>query len=126
MLLSDVDVIAPCALGAVITPEVARRITARVVAGGANNQLSEAAAGRILFDRGITYAPDYVINAGGIIIVCAEYFRDADRPTIDARIDAIVPRTTQVLQAAREAGEPSGVTADRMARDILAAASGRG
>ncbi len=126
VLLSDGDVVAPCALGAVITPDVARRITARVVAGGANNQLSNAAAGQILFDRGITYAPDYVINAGGIIIVCAEYFRNADRATIEAMIDAIGPRTTQVLQAARRSGEPSGVTADRMARDILAAAPGRG
>ena len=121
ILLSEVDVVAPCALGAVITPDVARRLSAQVVAGGANNQLSDALAGQILFERGITYAPDYVINAAGIIIVCAEYFRDADRATIDARIDMIGPRTTEVLQAARRAGEPSSVTADRMARNILAA-----
>lgn len=123
ILLSEVDVIAPCALGAVITQDVARRMSARVVAGGANNQLADAAAGQILFDRGITYAPDYVINAGGIIIVCAEYFRDATLAGIEAKIDAIGPRTTEVLETARRAGEPSGVTADRMARDILAGGS---
>jgi leucine dehydrogenase len=126
ILLSDVDVIAPCALGAVITPDVARRLSARVVAGGANNQLSNASAGQVLQERGITYAPDYVINAAGIIIVCAEYFRNADKAVIDTQIDAIGPRTTEILETARRAGEPSGVTADRLARGILAAAAHRG
>ena len=83
------DVFSPNALGAILDDEGIARLDCKIVAGGANNQLARAAHGPVLAQRGILYAPDYVINAGGIIIVCAEYFRDADRPTIDARIDAI-------------------------------------
>ena len=57
VLLADVDVVAPCALGQILTPEVARALKARVVAGSANNQLASDEAGRILHDRGIVYAP---------------------------------------------------------------------
>jgi len=73
ILFADADVVAPCALGAIITPEAAGRLTAAVVAGAANNQLSVPEVGAVLARRGILYAPDYVINAGGIIAVSAEY-----------------------------------------------------
>tara|TARA_R110002020_G_scaffold316999_1_gene532682 strand:- start:56321 stop:57379 length:1059 start_codon:yes stop_codon:yes gene_type:complete len=122
ILLSDVDIIAPCALGSVITDDVARHMRAKVIAGGANNQLAGAGAAGILLERGITYAPDYVINAGGIILVSGEYFRDSDRATIDAKIDAIGPRTAQILEIARQTAVSSGAVADRMARDIIARA----
>lgn len=123
ILLADTDIVAPCALGAVITEDVARRMRAKVIAGGANNQLADAAAEQVLMQRGITYAPDYVINAGGIILVSAEYFRDSDLAAVNARIDAIGPRTTEILDKARRTQEPSGVVADRMAQEILAGAA---
>ena len=71
LLRLPVDVFAPCALGGVITEEVAARLPARVIAGAANNQLASPRAGEILADRGVIQAPDFVINAGGVISVRA-------------------------------------------------------
>ncbi|MEI9905945.1 MAG: Glu/Leu/Phe/Val dehydrogenase family protein [Asticcacaulis sp.] len=72
ILTQKVDIVAPCALGSTVTEYAARYIQASIVAGAANNQLATPEAGRILGERGILYAPDYVINAGGIIMVQAE------------------------------------------------------
>ena len=65
---ADVDVLSPCAVGEVITVEAARRIRARGIAGAANNQLADDAAGRVLMERGICYAPDFAANAGAVIV----------------------------------------------------------
>src|SRR6185369_7646213 len=65
---ADVDVLAPCAVGEVITADVARRLRARGIAGAANNQLASDEAGRILAERGIWYAPDFAANAGAVIV----------------------------------------------------------
>jgi leucine dehydrogenase len=67
-LLADVDVVAPCAVGEVITEDVARRMRARGIAGAANNQLANEQVGRILQERGIWYAPDFAANAGAVIV----------------------------------------------------------
>jgi len=70
---ADVDIYSPCALGATINDDTVYKIKAKVIAGAANNQLAvEAVHGQILRERGITYAPDFLINAGGIINVYAE------------------------------------------------------
>jgi leucine dehydrogenase len=70
---ADVDIYSPCALGATINDETIYKINAKVIAGAANNQLAiEAVHGQILRERGIAYAPDFLINAGGIINVYAE------------------------------------------------------
>jgi leucine dehydrogenase len=70
---ADVDIYAPCALGATINDETIHRIKAKVIAGAANNQLAnEVIHGQILKDKGIAYAPDFLINAGGIINVYGE------------------------------------------------------
>jgi leucine dehydrogenase len=68
----EADVFAPCALGGAINAETLPRLKARIVAGGANNQLAEPAIGAALLERGMTYAPDFVINGGGIISIAAE------------------------------------------------------
>jgi leucine dehydrogenase len=68
----DAEVFAPCALGGAITLATLPRLKARIVAGGANNQLGGPEVGRALYERGLTYAPDFVINGGGIINVAAE------------------------------------------------------
>ena len=65
---ADVDVLAPCAVGEVITQETARRLRARGIAGAANNQLASDAAERVLQERGIWYAPDFAANAGAVIV----------------------------------------------------------
>lgn len=117
VLLSEVDVLAPCALGAVFTPELAHRMSAKVVAGSANNQLSEPAAGRILHERGIRYAPDYVVNAGGIIHAGYEYLGWSGAA---AQIDAIGPRLEAIFAESSATGEPNHEIADGMAAGALA------
>ena len=72
ILLQEVDIVSPCALGGAITLELVSKLRARAVVGGANNQLSSPKVGQALFDRSIVYAPDYLINSGGIIMVAAE------------------------------------------------------
>jgi leucine dehydrogenase len=119
ILLADVDIVAPCALGGVITSDVARRLRARVVAGGANNQIDSDAAGQILFERGITYAPDYVVNAGGIIMVTAEYFGKSERSDVERAIEGIGARTQEILERSRTDASPSHLVADRMACNII-------
>ncbi|MFT3998121.1 MAG: Glu/Leu/Phe/Val dehydrogenase dimerization domain-containing protein [Asticcacaulis sp.] len=116
ILLSDADVIAPCALGSILTPEVAERMTAAVVAGAANNQLSIPEVGAVLARRGILYAPDYVINAGGIIAVSAEYNGGVDRAGIEAQIAAIGPRLSDIFARARTEHRLTGDVADALAR----------
>jgi leucine dehydrogenase len=74
----EADVFAPCALGGAINADTLPRLKARIVAGGANNQLADAGIGAALRDRGVTYAPDFVINGGGIISIAAE-IRALDR-----------------------------------------------
>jgi leucine dehydrogenase len=119
ILLADVDVVAPCALGSIITPEVARKLKASIIAGGANNQLSDPHSGKIIFDRDILYAPDYVINAGGIIAVSAEYYGDTDHSEISQNVLAIGPRLTDIFETAKSLKQPTEVVAERMARAKL-------
>lgn len=122
ILLADADVVAPCALGSAITSEIASRLRAKIVAGGANNQIASDEAGRSLFTRGITYAPDYVINAGGIIMVTAEYLGNSDRDEVEQSIDGIGDRTREILERSRSTAQPSHLIADQMARQIIAEA----
>nr|WP_321440660.1 Glu/Leu/Phe/Val dehydrogenase dimerization domain-containing protein [uncultured Hyphomonas sp.] len=119
VLLCEADIIAPCALGGVISDSVARKVRASIVAGGANNQLATPTTGRILHERGIVYAPDYVINAGGIIVVAAEYFGRNATDTVDASIELIYDRTKDVLERACHEGRPAGEVADEIAWRII-------
>ena len=68
----EADIFAPCALGGAINEETLKRLQAKAIVGAANNQLASHAIGRAVFERGIVYAPDYVVNGGGIINVAAE------------------------------------------------------
>jgi leucine dehydrogenase len=72
ILTVDCDVLAPCALGGILTPSIIAQLRCKIVAGAANNQLFTDAAGTMLMERGILYAPDFVINAGGLINVTEE------------------------------------------------------
>ncbi len=119
VLFADVDVISPCALGGVITQENAHRIQTKIVAGGANNQLADAQAGDLLHQKGILYAPDYIINAGGIIMVAAEYQGDNDFEKVTAKVDAVKGRVTAVVDRAQRAGAPTYMIADMMAQEII-------
>jgi leucine dehydrogenase len=122
ILYQDADVLAPCALGAILDEESIPELKASIVAGGANNQLETHADGQRLSDAGILYAPDYVINAGGIINVACEYAGDVSDAEVDDLVAAIGPRLAGIFEEASASGEPTNVIADAQAREIIAAA----
>ncbi len=114
LLAEDLDILAPCALGGTLTEQVARGLTARIVCGGANNQLAHHGVEKLLADRGVIYAPDYVVNAGGVIQVADELggfnFERARVAT-----EQILTTTARVLSVADSDGVPPSVAADRLA-----------
>jgi len=125
VLQKDVDIIAPCALGGVLTHELVSKLKARAVIGGANNQLASPNVGRKLFERGIIYAPDYVVNAGGNIMVAAEYFERNDESLVNADIDKIFDRMLEVLVLSKERRQPHSLIANEMAKSIILRAERR-
>jgi len=120
-LFSDADILAPCALGNVLHADTIPRIRARVIAGAANNQLAFAADGARLADRGILYAPDYVINAGGVISVAREYLGNSTEDQVREEVGRIPGRLRQIFAEADASGRPTNSVADELARRIVAA-----
>ena len=119
VLFLEADVVSPCALGAILTENSIARINAPVVAGGANNQLATAEDGRRLQARGILYAPDYVINAGGIINVSTEYLGDGGPDLVRTRIEAIPGRLEQIWAESATSGRDPASVADAMAQKLI-------
>ena len=113
------DVFAPCALGAVLNSRSIPALRARVVAGAANNQLAREQDGQALMKAGILYAPDYVINAGGIINVSHEYRGGASEERVRADIGKIPGRLTEIFERARREERPTSAVADQLARERL-------
>ncbi|MEO8276010.1 MAG: Glu/Leu/Phe/Val dehydrogenase dimerization domain-containing protein [Thermoanaerobaculia bacterium] len=116
----DCDIFAPCALGAILNDDTIPRLKAKAVAGGANNQLADAARHGVEIERrGILYAPDFVINAGGLINVFQEFVGyDQERALRRAR--GIYDNVLRVFSIARRDNIPSAVAADRMAEARIA------
>jgi leucine dehydrogenase len=110
----ECDVFAPCALGGIIRDDTLPSLRCRVVAGSANNQLERPEHGAALRDLGILYAPDYVINAGGLINV-ADELRGYDRDRAMGRVEAIYRTLREVFSIAREEDVPTNEAADRFA-----------
>ncbi|MBT8085951.1 MAG: Glu/Leu/Phe/Val dehydrogenase [Woeseia sp.] len=119
ILYQDVDVVAPCALGAILSEQTIPKIRSSIIAGGANNQLETDADGRRLLDAGILYAPDYVINGGGIINVASEFYGGEDDEEVMRRVAAIGPRLSGIFQEAASSGRPTNEIADSQARRII-------
>ncbi|HEX2804347.1 MAG TPA: Glu/Leu/Phe/Val dehydrogenase dimerization domain-containing protein [Sphingomicrobium sp.] len=119
ILFLEADVVSPCALGAILTEESIARLRVPIVAGAANNQLATAADGARLNDRNILYAPDYVINAGGIINVCTEYLGDGDASLVRERINAIPARLEQIWSESAATGSDPAAVADAMAQRLI-------
>jgi leucine dehydrogenase len=118
----DVDVFAPCALGAVLNDETLAKLRASLVVGAANNQLARPHHGDELARRGVLYTPDYVVNAGGIINVAAEIAGDYDADVVLERAEKIGERLREILCEAKRKGEAPFRVADAMAREKLEAA----
>jgi leucine dehydrogenase len=125
ILSQDVDVLAPCALGAVLDSRAIPTVRARVIAGAANNQLAREEDGEAVMRAGILYAPDYVINAGGIISVAHEYRGSATAAQVKTEIERIPVRLTEIFERARRENRPTSAIADQMAMERLAAGSRR-
>lgn len=123
ILSQEVDVVAPCALGAIINEKSIPNLQTRIIAGGANNQLETLEDGQRLHDASILYAPDYVINGGGIINVASEYYGDASDEKVWEMVAAIGPRLTGIFEESVSTGKPTNVVADEQARKIIAEAS---
>jgi leucine dehydrogenase len=117
------DVLAPCALGGVLNKTTIPRLQCRAVCGAANNQLTDATDDDGLAARGILYAPDFVVNAGGIINL-AEEFAGYDRERARARTAQIADTVRRVFVLAREEGVPPGRAAEQMARRRIAEEGG--
>jgi len=125
VLSEEVDVIAPCALGAVFNAQSIPGIRARVIAGAANNQLAQERDGAALQLAGLLYAPDYVINAGGIISVAREYNGGATEAQVVSEIHGIPARLTEIFERARREGRPTHAVADQLARDRIRSGEAR-
>lgn len=123
ILFEDVDLLAPCAMGAVLDARSIPEIKALVIGGAANNQLATEQDGKRLFDRNILYAPDYVINGGGITSVSLEYMGNKTEADVQAQIALIPGRLTEIFVSADKLRTPTNVIADSMAERIVAAAS---
>ena len=119
LLFLEADVVSPNALGAILDEESIARLRAPIVAGAANNQLAKPVDGAFLNERGILYAPDYVINAGGIINVCTEYLGDGDASLVRERIEAIPQRLEQIWAESAATGRNPAAVADDMAQRLI-------
>jgi leucine dehydrogenase len=115
----EADVLSPCALGAILTESSIAALKVPIVAGGANNQLATPEDGQRLHARGILYAPDYVINAGGIINVCTEYLGDGDASLVRERIEGIPVRLEQIWTESAQTGRDPAAVADAMAQRLI-------
>ena len=115
----DCDIFSPCALGGVINPDTIPRIKARIVAGGANNQLLTEAEGEELHRRGVLYAPDYLINAGGIINVSAEIGATYSADRAREKTERIYELMSQVAHVSKTEEISTSRAADRIAEQRL-------
>ena len=115
----EADVVSPNALGAILNERTIAALKAPIVAGAANNQLATPQDGERLHARGILYAPDYVINAGGIINVCTEYLGDGDANLVRDRIQGIPVRLEQVWSESAASGRDPAAVADAMAQKLI-------
>lgn len=113
------DIFSPNALGAIVNPETLPRLKAKVIAGGANNQLATPEMGDRLRERGIVYAPDYVINGGGIINVAAEISGAYDPAWVEAKLQRLIQTLADVLDQAQREGRSTNRVADEIARSRI-------
>lgn len=112
------DIFAPCAMGAVINDDTIPRLKAKVIAGSANNQLKDTKHGTIIHEMGMVYAPDYVINAGGVINVADELY-GYNRERAMRKVEMIYDNMAKVFEISKRDGLPASIAADRMAEERI-------
>lgn len=116
---ADVDVFAPCALGAGLNDQTIPDIKAKIICGLANNQLAEARHGQMLTDAGIAYVPDYVVNAGGMMGASTVIFAEPSRAQSIKQIEGLQGIVSEILTRARDENRPSSEIADAMATQTI-------
>jgi leucine dehydrogenase len=115
----DADIYAPCALGATINNDTIDHLKCHIIAGAANNQLKEESIhGQLLLEKGILYAPDYLINAGGLVNVGAEW-ETYNRTRVQAECERIYDRTLQIFKYAKQKNIPTYKAANEIAEERL-------
>ncbi|MFY7698425.1 MAG: Leu/Phe/Val dehydrogenase [Legionella sp.] len=112
------DVFAPCALGGVINDQTIHELQTKIIAGGANNQLSDHHIGRFLHEKGILYAPDYVINAGGVIFAANQYLQ-TPHSLVQQKIDTIKETLLDIFSRSLNENRPVSDIADALAEEKL-------
>ncbi len=115
---AECDVFCPCALGGVLNEKTIPRLRAKIVAGAANNQLADEQSGKMLFERGVIYAPDFVVNAGGLINV-AEELTGYDENMATLRVGKLYQRIEAILQLSEERKIPTHLAAQQVALERL-------
>jgi leucine dehydrogenase len=118
IVAADCDVFAPCAMGAVINDKSIHRLKAKVVCGGANNQLAEPRHGSMLREMGVLYAPDYVTNAGGLMNVFVELEGYSPERAFDKTM-RVYENLMHVFAIARQDEVPTNIAADRLAEERI-------
>ena len=115
----EADIFSPCALGAIVNDTTLDQMTFRVIAGSANNQLAESRHGQLLYERGIVYAPDYVINAGGVINVADELY-GYNHERAKARVEKIYGSLEKIFAISHDEKIPTYLAANRLAEQRIA------
>ncbi len=111
----EMDVFAPCALGGVLTRDFAENAPVKMICGAANNQLATSDVDGLLWEAGKLYAPDYLVNAGGVINVAAEAGGEYDAYRVGMKVREIGETTARIIETARTGDQPTGAVADAMA-----------
>ncbi len=124
LIREPADIYSPCALGGALDDATVTALTAKVVCGGANNQLAHPGVEKQLADRGVLYAPDYVVNAGGVIQV-ADELKGFNFDRAKAKASKIFATTSKILAIAEEEGVPPAAAADRLAEQRISAVGRR-
>lgn len=119
ILSAECDILAPCALGAIINPTTLPTLRCKAIAGAANNQILDDATGIALKQKGIYYAPDFVINGGGVINAAAEVDGPYDVKAVLEKVDNIYNSIEHILTESKATGEPEGVIATRYAESLI-------
>jgi len=114
----DCHIFAPCGLGAIINDETIPKLKCKIIAGSANNQLEENYHGRILHEKGIRYAPDYVINAGGLIAIYMESKHSTPEEGIK-KVEEIEEKIDTIIAVSKEHNEPTYEIANRLADERI-------
>ena len=119
ILSQECDILAPCALGAVMNPETIPALNCKIVAGAANNVIFDDASGEALKARGIAYAPDFIINAGGVINAAGEAAGDYNEEEVLKKVYNIYNTVERIMRESQETGRPEGVIATEYAESCI-------